>query len=347
MARPLRIDIKDGWYHITARGIDRREIFDGGMDNGHFLELLQECVSRYKIRLHAYCLMGNHYHLLIQTPHANASKAMQWLNVSYGVWYNRKHDRVGPLFQGRFGSKLVDGEGAWALDLSVYIHLNPVRVAGLDLGKIDKKVEGLGWKEPTNEEIKARLARLRGHPWSSYRACAGYVAAPQWLTCERLWEMCRSKGRTGQESYRRYVESIVKGGKEEDLASGFKVALAIGSTGFVEKMKRRVSGDHKEQPDIKRWQRLTPFENVIKALEKVRGERWEDIKGRHGDDGRDMALLLGRRYCGLSLKELGESVGDMEYHAVSKALSRMARKVDANRGLKTMMGRIENEMSNV
>jgi len=76
MTRPLRIDVKDGWYHVSARGIERREIFDGSLDNEHFLEILKECVNRYKIKVHAYCLMDNHYHLLIQTPHANASKAV-------------------------------------------------------------------------------------------------------------------------------------------------------------------------------------------------------------------------------------------------------------------------------
>ena len=85
MARALRIDIRDGWYHVMARGTDRRTIFEDERDHGHFLELLEEMGVRYGVKLHAYVLMGNHYHLLVQTPHANLSRAMQWLNVSYGV----------------------------------------------------------------------------------------------------------------------------------------------------------------------------------------------------------------------------------------------------------------------
>ena len=94
MARPYRIDIRDGWYHVMSRGIERRLVFGDERDYGHFLELLEEMVERYGVKLHAYVLMGNHYHLLIQTPHANLSRAMQWLNVSYGVWFNRRRRRA-------------------------------------------------------------------------------------------------------------------------------------------------------------------------------------------------------------------------------------------------------------
>ncbi len=135
MSRPLRIDLVDGWYHVMSRGLERRELFMDDRDRCHFVELLGECVGRHGVRLHAYALMSNHYHLLVQTPHANLSRAAQWLNVAYVVWFNRRHGRVGPLLQGRFKAVPVDGEGAWALDLSVYLHLNPVRVAALGLGK--------------------------------------------------------------------------------------------------------------------------------------------------------------------------------------------------------------------
>ena len=127
MSRPLRIDIPDGWYHALSRGLGKRVIFEDARDHEHFLELLGGMVGRYGVRLHAYVLMHNHYHLLIQTPQANLSRAMQWLNVSYGVWFNKRHDRVGPLFQGRFKALPVEAEGSWALQASVYLHLNPVR----------------------------------------------------------------------------------------------------------------------------------------------------------------------------------------------------------------------------
>ena len=108
MARPLRVDIRNGWYHVTARGNERRAVFRDDQDRRRFLELLEEWVERFGLRLHAYVLMDNHYHLLVQTPQANLSQAMQWLQVSYTVGFNRRHRRVGHLFQGRFRAVLVD-----------------------------------------------------------------------------------------------------------------------------------------------------------------------------------------------------------------------------------------------
>ena len=104
-----------------------------------FLGLLGEMSERFGVEVHAYVLMGNHYHLILRTPNANASRAMQWLNVSFSAWSNAKRQRVGHVFQGRFRSTLIDGEGAWLLTASAYLHLNPVRVSSLGLGKTASK----------------------------------------------------------------------------------------------------------------------------------------------------------------------------------------------------------------
>lgn len=98
MARPVRVDVNGGWYHVTARGIERRAIFEDVRDHEHFRELLPAMGERYGVQVHAYVLMGNHYHLLIRTPQANASAAIQWLNVSYSAWFNRRRGRVGHVF---------------------------------------------------------------------------------------------------------------------------------------------------------------------------------------------------------------------------------------------------------
>src|SRR5262245_23542046 len=108
MARLLRVDRPGLWYHLSARGNERRVVFREELDRHHFLELLAQWVERFEVRLHAYVLMDNHYHLLAQTRAPNLSQAMQWLNVSYSVWFNRRHQRVGHLFQGRFKSVIVD-----------------------------------------------------------------------------------------------------------------------------------------------------------------------------------------------------------------------------------------------
>jgi putative transposase len=109
MARPLRVAIAEGWYHVFGRGLERREIFLEDRDGSHLLELFETLHERYRIRIHAYALMDNHYHAVLQTPDANLSQGMQWLHGAYSAWYNARHERVGPLFQGRY--RAIPAEG--------------------------------------------------------------------------------------------------------------------------------------------------------------------------------------------------------------------------------------------
>src|SRR5580698_82345 len=126
MARAARIHVPGAWYHVTARGNERRAIFRAEADYAHLVLIIEEAVGRFGLRLHGYVLMQNHYHLILETPEANLSRAMQWLNVSYSTWFNRRHRRSGHLFQGRFKAILVDPQ-EWGLILSRYVHLNPLR----------------------------------------------------------------------------------------------------------------------------------------------------------------------------------------------------------------------------
>ena len=230
MTRPLRIDVEDGWYHVTARGIERKTIFCDDRHCEHFLELLDAMTERFDLVMHAYVLMGNHYHLIFQTPHANASAAMQWLNVSYSAWFNVKNNRAGHLFQGRFGSRLIDGEGSWALQASVYVHLNPVRVIGLGLDKRSNRAESVGLQKPDKKELKRRLEVLSQHKWSSYSAYAGYTKKPSWLTTRSILSRAG-----GKDKYRKYVQSHVTRGNDPEEYSALKDRLLIGSAGFIEK----------------------------------------------------------------------------------------------------------------
>jgi REP element-mobilizing transposase RayT len=175
MARSLRIDVTHGWYHVLNRGIERRQIFPRAEANLHFPQLLGFLPSRFGVRVHAYALMGNHYHLQLETPQANLSRAMQWLNLSYGAWFNRRHQRSGPLFQGRFKAILHDPKRA-ALEINRYIHLNPVRVKALGghearSGTGDRL--GADRASPSRELAKARAEALSSYRWSSYQVYAG------------------------------------------------------------------------------------------------------------------------------------------------------------------------------
>lgn len=179
MARPLRLDLEGGWYHVTARGIERRAIYRDDRDRAHFLELIREAVGRFGLVVHAYVLMGNHYHLVAETPAANLSAAMQWVNVSYSVWFNRRRGRAGHVFQGRFKAVVAE-PGAYAVELSRYVHLNPVRVKafGLDKRAQERTRAGWGGATPAADLVRERLQRLRRYRWSSYRAYVGLEAAP-------------------------------------------------------------------------------------------------------------------------------------------------------------------------
>src|SRR4249920_3550219 len=155
MARPLRIEYADALYHVTSRGDRQEAIFDDDQDRTGFLNVLGEVISRFRWRCNAYCLMGNHYHLMIETPQGNLTKGMRQLNGVFTQWSNRRHKRSGHLFQGRYKAILVDRD-SYFLELARYIVLNPVRAAMV--------------KHP------------RLWAWSSYAAMIGKSATPAWLT---------------------------------------------------------------------------------------------------------------------------------------------------------------------
>ena len=320
-------------------------VFKDERDHEHFLELLPEMVSRYGVKIHAYVLMANHYHLLVQTPHANLSRAMQWLNVSYGVWFNHRRARVGSVFQGRYKAVPIDGEGSWALLASEYLHLNPVRVKGLGLGKRERKAEQLEILPPPSPElVKARLDALRKHRWTSYLDYAGYrLKPPKWLTCDVLWQRAKRRDKTPQESYRHDVEDPLKSGAEEFLsfAERMQSLVAIGSEAFLKRLKGVVQGDRNEQMALRVWRRLLPFDRVVAVVAQEKEEPWELFRDRHGDWGRDMALWLGRRHCGLTLTELGLDTGGMSYPAVSEAVRKFERRRKADGKIARIASKLE------
>jgi REP element-mobilizing transposase RayT len=340
MARPARVDVPGGLYHVTARGIERRAIFSDVHEHEHFLALLPDMSERYGVDVLAYTLMGNHYHLLIRTPHANASAAIQWLNVSYSVWFNKRRQRVGHVFQGRFGSVLIDGEGAWALHASVYIHLNPVHTRAFGLDKRANRTESLGLVAPNREEVRRRLHALRAFPWSSYRAYAGYESIPDWLVTKTLLARIG-----GSQAYRRYVHNHVTRGTEPEGYEDVKDRPALGSQAFLEKAKRWVRGLSGEQPGRRYLCRKVSIEQVVALVEKKWGRKWGEFAETHGDWGRDLTVYLARKRSGLTLRQIGESLGGMEYKAVGKAAQRFEASLPRDRTRKKMVEECLAELS--
>jgi REP element-mobilizing transposase RayT len=336
MARPLRLNIENGWYHCMHRGIDRRTIFADEKDYLHFLELVDELVERYRLRVHAYCLMANHYHAILQTPDANLSVAMQWLGLSYSSWFNARNDRVGPLFQGRFKSVPVE-EGAWAHELSLYIHLNPVRTLDFGLDRNRRKADGQGLtRPPSREEVTARLKRLREYPWSSYRAYAGYCRGPAWLVTEDiLRRTCRTVA-DRQRKYREQVVALLSRGIDESRLEAFRSVVGLGSAAFIQKLKQMAGDGNRETERRGRLRERVSFEQVVEAVERVRGQPRTEWLHKHGDPGKWVVLLLARRYTGMSLRALGECMAGMDYAAVCVGLGRFRKRLARDRPLRRL-----------
>lgn len=315
MARSLRIEVQGGWFHVTSRGQNRDRIFRDIGDAINFTERLAELPERFGVEVHAYVMMPNHYHLLLHTPNGGLSKAVQWLNTGYSIWWNRRHGNVGHVFQGRFKSVLVE-EGNRLLDLSLYLHFNPVAVEALGLNKERRRAAAAGLDDADAAMLEKRLQTLRTWRWSSYRAMAGYDAAPAWLSTSRL--QYRAGG--SAEAYRVLAESRLSalgGAVWADLHRG----LVLGSTEFAE----RAVADrawHRENTHAPQVARPIAWSEIVSWVEARRGLGWSELSQGKRKWGRDLAWWAARRWAGMSLRALGDTAGGLDYTAVAKAIAR-------------------------
>jgi putative transposase len=322
MARPLRIVIEDGWYHVINRGIERRSIFRSLADSRHFLQLLAQLPTRFGLLIHCYALMPNHYHLLVQTPQANLSQAVQWLNVSYSVWFNRKHRRVGPLFQGRFKAVLVATDGHHR-EVSRYIHLNPIRTQRFGLGK---EQSASNTANDSRSLEKRRVEFLRSYALSSYPVYIGTQPRSAWLTTQTL--VGDFEGTEGQRrrAYQRYVEEPIRTGTLDSILDQVLERVVQGSREFRVKMLELAKGERAHRQALQKRATRLDWATLQQALAKLKGEAWEVFAERRGDDGRDLALLLARRSGGYTLTELGALVG-VSYAAVAQAVTKAEHRI--------------------
>ena len=227
MARPLRIEFSGALYHLTSRGNDRQPIYLHDDDRISFLELLEHTCDRYAWLCHAYCLMDNHYHLLVETRQPTLSKGMKFLNGKYAQDFNKRHNHSGHVFQGRFKGILVDSD-AYLLEVARYIVLNPVRARMLH----------------TPDEW----------PWSSYRATAAMSPAHKCLTTDWVLSVFGENKRSACQSYREFV---AQGAGQPSLWESLKNQIYLGSDQFVDDMLERI-GAEQSLEDIPKTQKCKP-----------------------------------------------------------------------------------------
>ena len=306
MGRPLRIEYPDAFYDITARGNERQNIFRSNRDRERFLGYLESASDRYKAIIHTYCLMDNHYHILLQTPAGNLSQIMHHINGAYTNYFNVKRKRSGHLFQGRYKALLVDIDG-YAQELSRYIHLNPVK-AGMV-------------KKP--EQYK----------WSSYRDYINVNKSSKWLCIDFVLSLFSIKTSIAKKQYRRFVESMIDVEYESPLKNVFASTI-LGGRSFINQIREkhldRKQSD-RDLPDLKQFYEMPDLEEIIKQAANVLSEDAALLKR--------VQIYLCHKFSGQKLKDIGFHFG-IGVSGVSHASRGVALQIKDDKKLKKKIDRI-------
>ena len=320
MARPLRIEYENAFYHVTSRGNERRKIFFSQSDYEKFKAYLKDGQDKYGYLLHGYVLMANHFHLLVETPNANLSKLMHFINGSYTTYINRRKGRSGHLFQGRYKAVLVDKD-SYLLELSRYIHLNPVR-AGL-------------------------TEKPEDYSYSSYRS---YLVkkGENIVYPDLILEMMSKNRKTAQKKYREFVKRGLDQELEDPLKKVYGGAI-LGGKMFIKEILDRLKEDIPGKNDISFKRELSSAaagEEILAMVQKYYKASLEELIARKGDP-RNMAIYLLKTYTAASNSQIGEMFGGLGISSVSKVFERFKGKVNKNRLLKKQLRYFSQNMSNV
>ncbi|OPY91708.1 MAG: Transposase IS200 like protein [Syntrophus sp. PtaU1.Bin208] len=288
MARPLRIEYPGALYHVTSRGNARQNIYLDDHDCRVFLDILGLVVQRFRWLCHAYCLMPNHYHLLIETPEGNLSRGMRQLNGIYTQKFNWKRSRSGHLLQGRYKAILVDKD-EYLLELSRYLMLNPVRVGIAEFPE--------------------------AYAWSSYRATLGKGTAPEFLTTD--WLLARFGNQQGKA--RRRFADFVRAGMKRKVSpwSDLKGQIYLGDVTFVENLLREYSGRSGKLQEVPKEQRYAGRQSLEELFEG---------SARTGKGMRNRAIYRAHVEQGYKLLEIAEFLG-MHYASVSRIVGQVGREM--------------------
>ncbi|HEX2768042.1 MAG TPA: transposase, partial [Geobacteraceae bacterium] len=295
-------------YHVTSRGNDQKDVFKSQRDREKFLEYLATATERYGAVIHVYCLLSNHYHLLLETPEGNLSQIMRHINGAYTTYFNVKRKRAGHLFQGRYKAILVEAD-EYAAELSRYIHLNPVR-AGIT-------------RKP--EEYR----------WSTYRVYIGENnKATYWLKTEFILGFFGGKAPVSQEKYRELVENIL----DSEYDSPLKATVAstvLGSEEFVREISERYLGEKRADRNVPAVKELAIRPAMDEIIKKIKAKLI-------GSDEliRNVSIYSCQKYSGAKQKEIGERFGISDA-AVSQASRRLVLKAEKDQQMKKMLRRVD------
>ncbi len=274
MARQLRVEFPGAFYHVFSRGNQKHAIFQSDEDRYCFLKILGDAYKRFGIAFHAYCLMPNHYHLLAETVYGMLSKAMHLINTTYTVYFNKKTDRCGHLFQGRFKSILVEAE-SYATELSRYIHLNPVR------------------------------ARLAGHPgeypWSSYSEYAGIREPYPWLKTSLILGADGVQAEKRRKHYEGYVLEAIGHESPKEILESARSGI-LGRPEFVARIKTDFLGAQLHDPD-----REHPQLRVLRGRPGISDilDTTTEILGLHSRLTKGVAIYISHQVFGHTLESIG------------------------------------------
>jgi len=310
MARPLRIEFPGAFYHVTSRGNERKAIFRSQRDREKFISYLESAIVRYGAIIHVYCLMDNHYHLLVETPSGNLSQIMQHINGAYTTYFNVKRQRSGHLFQGRYKAILIDVD-EYAKELSRYIHLNPVRAGAVGTpGK---------------------------YRWSSYVYYADRRNCPEWLVTDFILGYFSEKASVARKRYRDFVESLV-GQEYESPLDHVAHSTFLGGVDFINEIKdtylKRKKPD-RNLPVLRELSSRPGLDQIEDAVELVIGSDTALL--------RQIKLYFCHRYSGKKLNEIGARFGISD-SGVSQSSHRISDRLELDRALRSKVRRIKKRL---
>jgi len=329
MARQLRVEYAGAIYHVTVRSNGAESLFKTDGDRKYLLTRIGEAAERYQVRVYLFCLMSNHFHLVVETPRGNLKGFMHGILTGYGVYFNWVHNRHGHVTQGRYGARLVSGD-EYLLKLSRYVHLNPVKVAM----QADK---------PKAEQAEY----LRAYRWSSYPAYIGKSPRNEFVDYGPMLSLMGGDKKTRPGKYRDFVEGGIETADEEFMGELERSPRSIGSAkfrGWVDECYRELLEQRGIQEDVsfRKTGRHLDTELILKVVAKRAGIAREDLLERRRDaTWRAVASWMLCKYGGRTQREVAAILGAKTGVAISCQLKKLRRRQSADVALRVQVEKIE------